>query len=129
MKLNIPVAGMVKDNKHKTRGLIFQEEEHDLKDNPILYRYVAALQEEVHRFAVDYHRSLRKQSLQKSVLDSIEGIGEKRRNALLAHFGSIDRIKAATFEELRQVTELTGPVAERVIEWALKSEKKSDKGD
>jgi len=125
MKLNIPVAGMVKDSKHKTRGLIFQEEEHDLKDNPILYRYVATLQEEVHRFAIDYHRNLRTQSLQKSVLDSIEGIGEKRRNALLAHFGSIDRIKEATFEELRQVPGITKPIAEKVIEWASKSEKRN----
>jgi excinuclease ABC subunit C len=123
MKLKIPVAGMVKDNKHKTRGLIFQEKEYDLKDNPILYRYVATLQEEVHRFAVDYHRSLRKKSMQKSILDSIEGIGEKRRNALLAHFGSVDSIKEATYEELRQVPGITKTVAENLIEWAIKSKK------
>lgn len=123
MNLDIPVAGMVKDNKHKTRGLIFQEEEYDLKDNPVLYRYVAALQEEVHRFAIDYHRNLRKQSLQKSVLDSIEGIGEKRRNALLTHFGSVDRIKEAALEDLLQVPGITKTAAENIIEWSLKSKK------
>jgi excinuclease ABC subunit C len=120
MKLEIPVAGMVKDDRHKTRGLIFREQEQDLKDNPVLYRYVASVQEEVHRFAVDYHRSLRKQSLQKSALDTVEGIGEKRRNALLSHFGSIDKIKEASLEELCQVPGITRPAAEKVVEWALK---------
>lgn len=121
MKIDIPVAGMVKNDKHKTRGLIFRDQELELKDNPVLYRYIASIQEEVHRFAIDYHRNLRKQSLQKSALDAIEGIGEKRRNALLSHFGSIDRIKEATPEELYQVPGITRPVAGKIIEWASKS--------
>lgn len=120
MKINIPVAGMVKDDKHRTRGLIYREQELDLKGNPILYRHIASIQEEVHRFAIEYHQGLRKKSLQKSALDTIEGIGEKRRNALLSHFGSIDRIKEATLEELCQVTGITKPAAEKVMEWASK---------
>ena len=120
MKIDIPVAGMVKDDKHRTRGLVYQEQELDLKENPILFRYIASIQEEVHRFAIDYHHGLRKKSLQKSVLDTIEGIGEKRRNALLTHFGSIDRIREATLDELCQVPGITKPAAEKVMEWASK---------
>lgn len=120
MKIDIPVAGMVKDDKHRTRGLLHQEQELELKENPVLFRYIAAIQEEVHRFAIDYHRGLRSKALQKSALDIIEGIGEKRRNALLSHFGSIDRIKEATLEELCQVSGITKPAAEKVMEWALK---------
>ena len=120
MKIDIPVAGMVKDDRHRTRGLLYQDRELDLKSNPALFQYVASIQEEVHRFAVDYHRDLRKKSLQRSALDAIEGIGEKRRNALLSHFGSIDKIKEATLEELCQVPGITKPAAEKVMEWALK---------
>lgn len=122
MKLQIPVLGMVKDDKHRTRGLIFQEKELDLKKNPVLFRHIAAIQEETHRFAIDYHRGLRKKQLQRSQLDEIEGIGEKRRNALLAYFGSIDNIKRASIEELCCVQEITRTAAEKVREWALKNE-------
>lgn len=120
MKVDIPVAGMVKDDKHRTRGLVYREKELDLKEDPVLFRYIASIQEEVHRFAIDYHRGLRKKSLQRSALDAIEGIGEKRRNALLSHFGSIDRIREATMEELCQVPGITKPSAEKVLEWASK---------
>ncbi|MDF3002858.1 MAG: uvrC [Bacillota bacterium] len=120
MKIDIAVAGMVKDDKHRTRGLLRAEKELDLKTDPVLYQFVASVQEEVHRFAIDYHRDLRKKSLQRSALDTIEGIGEKRRNALLSHFGSIDRIKEATLEELCQVPEITKPAAEKVLAWAAK---------
>jgi len=120
MKVDIPVAGMVKDDKHRTRGLVYRDRELELKENPVLFRYIASIQEEVHRFAIDYHRGLRKKSLQISALDAIEGIGEKRRNALLTHFGSIDRIRDATLEELCKVPGITRPAAEKVIEWASK---------
>lgn len=118
LKVDIPVAGMVKDDKHRTRGLLYRDQELDLKNDPVLYRYAAAIQEEVHRFAIDYHRGLRKKSLQRSALDTIEGIGEKRRNALLTHFGSIDRIREATLEELCQAPGMTKPAAEKVLKWA-----------
>lgn len=120
MKIDIPIAGMVKDDKHRTRGLLYRERELELKEDPVLYRYIASVQEEVHRFAIDYHRGLRKKSLQKSALDTIEGIGEKRRNSLLTYFGSIDRIREATFEELCQAPGITKIAAEKVMEWAAK---------
>jgi excinuclease ABC subunit C len=100
--------------------LLYQDRELDLKNDPALFRYIASIQEEVHRFAIDYHRGLRKKSLQKSALDTIEGIGEKRRNALLTHFGSIDRVREATLDELCQVPGITRPAAEKVMEWASK---------
>jgi len=118
MKIDIPVAGMVKDDKHRTRGLIYRDQEMDLKENPILFRYIASIQAEVHRFAIEYHQGLRKKSLQRSALDSIKGIGEKRRNALLTYFGSIDKIKEASLEELLQVPGINKPAAEKIIEWA-----------
>lgn len=117
MKIEIPVAGMVKDEKHRTRGLIYREEEHDLRMTPVLYKYIASIQEEVHRFAIDYHRGLRNKVLQRSALDEIEGIGEKRRNALLTHFGSIEKIKEADVEELCKVPGMSRPAAEKIIEW------------
>ncbi len=120
MKIDIPVAGMVKDDKHRTKGLLYKEQELELKEDPALFRYIGSIQEEVHRFAIDYHRGLRKKSLQRSALDTIDGIGEKRRNALLTYFGSIDRIKEATLEELCQVPGITKPAAEKVLEWASK---------
>jgi excinuclease ABC subunit C len=120
MKLSIPVAGMVKDDKHRTRGLVYRDQELDLKNNPVLLKYIAAVQEEVHRFAIEYHRGIRNKSLQRSALDEIQGIGEKRRNSLLSYFGSIEKIKEATLEELCKVPGINRPAAEKVIEWASK---------
>ncbi len=118
--LEIPVVGMVKDDKHRTRGLLYQNQELDLKNNPVLYRYAAMVQEEVHRFAIEYHQSLRNKSMQRSVLDEIEGIGEKRRNALLHHFGSIDNIRSASLTELEGVPGMSKMAAEQVRKWVLK---------
>lgn len=117
MKVDIPVAGMVKDEKHRTRGLVYQDKELDLKTTPVLYKYIGTIQEEVHRFAIDYHRGLRKKSLEKSELDQIEGIGEKRRNALLKHFGSMDAIKAASLEALAEAPTMTMLSAQKVREY------------
>lgn len=127
MKINIPVAGMVKDDKHRTRALVYEEEELDLKTNPILYKYVATIQDEAHRFAIDYHRGLRNKMLQKSVLDDIEGIGPKRRNALLSHFGSIEKIRQASFEELCQVEGMTAASAQNILNWVLKPQIQEEK--
>lgn len=110
---DIPVVGMVKDDNHRTRAIIYRAEPegHDdqaaagdyreisLKDKPLLYAYIGRMQEEVHRFAIEYHRKVRNRSVQKSVLDEIPGIGEKRRNALLREFGSVDSIKEIALSE------------------------------
>ncbi len=130
MKIDIPVAGMVKDDRHRTRGLVYRQAgksetepesgkrnmtELILRDEPILFNFIAKVQEEVHRFAIGYHRGLRIKTLQKSALDDIEGIGIKRRNALLSHFGSIEKIKAASLEELCGVPGMNKKAAEKII--------------
>ncbi len=114
MKIDVPVAGMVKDDHHRTRGLVYEERELDLKTNPVLFKYLGTIQEEVHRFAIEYHRGLRNRTLKKSVLDDIEGIGEKRKTALLSHFGSIEAIQAAEVDDLCRVPGMTRPVAEKI---------------
>lgn len=112
MQLAVPIAGMVKDDRHRTRALICGDLELDLKSNPALFHYAAAIQEEVHRFAVEYHRGLRSKRMQKSVLDEIPGIGEKRRNALLNCFGSVKKIAEAEIEELAKVPGMNRAAAE-----------------
>ncbi|RDY23080.1 excinuclease ABC subunit UvrC [Romboutsia maritimum] len=98
--VEIPLWGMYKDDKHRTKGLISQEKEIELDKTSNLYRFVASIQEEVHNYAITYHRSLRNKTLTKSILDDIQGIGEKRKKSLLSHFKDINAIKEATFEQL-----------------------------
>lgn len=117
LKMDIPIAGMVKDDKHRTRGLVYQDKELDLKTSPVLYRYIGSIQEEVHRFAIEYHQGIRNKTMQKSELDQIEGIGEKRRNALLKHFGSIDAIRQANLESLASAPTMTILAAKKVHEY------------
>ena len=114
MKIHIPVLGMVKDDKHRSRGLVYKGEEIELKKNPILYKYVGTVQEETHRFAIEYHRGLRDKKMRSSVLDNIDGVGEKRRNALLKHFGNIEIIKTAEVEELCKAPGITEKVAKSI---------------
>ena len=118
--LEIPLWGMHKDDKHRTKGLISQEKEIELDKTSNLYRFVASIQEEVHNFAITYHRSLRNKSLTKSVLDDIQGIGEKRKKALLAYFKDIDAIKKASVEELAQVEGMNKASAESVYNFFRK---------
>ena len=102
--ISLPVYGMVKDSKHRTRALISPNgEEIGLSTNPAVFALVGTIQEETHKFAVEYHRSLRSKNSYKSKLDSIRGVGEKRRTDLLKSFGSIKAIAAATAEELSKV--------------------------
>jgi excinuclease ABC subunit C len=115
MKLDIPVAGMVKDDRHRTRGLIYNGEELDLKKHPPLYHFTGRLQEEVHRFAIDYHRDSRGKRMLRSELDGAPGIGPKRRNALLVRFGSAERIKTATEEELCETPGMTRAAARALL--------------
>jgi len=100
---DIPVVGMVKDDHHRTRALIYRDgdefKEVSLADKPLLYKYIGRMQEEVHRFAIDYHRKVRGKSLTGSLLDEIEGIGPVRRGGLLEAFGSIDEIRRLATSE------------------------------
>lgn len=112
---HIPVAGMVKDDRHRTREIYYKGEFRDLgRDH--LFRFVAGVQEEVHRFAITYHRSIRGQAAVGSSLDEISGIGVARRNALLAHFKSIEAIRAAGLEELTAVSGMNRSAALKVYE-------------
>ena len=102
--ISLPVFGMAKDDRHRTRALVSPDgDEIGLSANPAVFALIGTIQEETHRFAVEYHQNLRSKNSNKSKLDMIEGVGEKRRNDLLKSFGSIKAISAATVEELSKV--------------------------
>lgn len=120
--IDIPLWGMYKDDRHRTKGLICASKEIELDKTSNLYRFVASIQEEVHNYAISYHRSLRNKSLTKSSLDDIPGVGEKRKKALLSHFKSIEDIKNASVEELTKVEGLNKSVAENIYDYFRKGE-------
>ncbi|TYQ17668.1 UNVERIFIED_CONTAM: excinuclease ABC subunit C [Acetivibrio alkalicellulosi] len=109
--INIPIAGMVKDSNHKTRGLVSVTGEYSLSNDLTLLRFITSIQDEAHRFALEYSKKLRKKRYIKSVLDDIEGIGPKRKKALIKHFGSIKNIKSASIEEIAQVEGISKDLA------------------
>ncbi|MCL2575047.1 MAG: excinuclease ABC subunit UvrC [Defluviitaleaceae bacterium] len=117
MGINIPICGMVKDDKHRTRALLYNDKEVPLKLTSEGFRLVARVQEEVHRFAIEYHRKLRQKTVTKSVLDDITGIGDTRRKALMMRFGTIEAIKSATLEDLATTTGMNKKAAEAVYEF------------
>ena len=103
LNIDIPVCGLVKDDFHRTRGIIYNNKEIRLDESSLGFKLVYKIQEEAHRFAISYHRSLRSKTMFKSELDDIKGIGKKRKVELLKHFGSIEKIKKATTDELTNV--------------------------
>lgn len=111
--VEIPVFGMVKDDKHSTRALINEErEEFEISEN--LFNFITNLQDEVHNTAIEYHRKIRDKEMTKSKLDYIEGIGEKKRTALLQKFGSVSNIKNASIEDLMLVKGINLELAQRL---------------
>ncbi|UUC42055.1 excinuclease ABC subunit UvrC [Clostridioides difficile] len=118
--VDIPLWGMYKDDKHRTKGLICKEKEIELDKTTNLYRFIASIQEEVHNYAITYHRSLRNKALTKSILDDIQGIGEKRKKSLLNHFKDVDAIKKATMEELLEVDGMNKSIADNVYNFFRK---------
>ncbi len=117
LSLDIPVCGMVKDDKHRTRGLFFEGHELPVKMDSEGFYLMTRIQDEVHRFAIEYHRSLRSKEQVKSVLDDINGIGGKRRKALMKHFQSIEAIRNAQVEEIAQVEGMNENVAVNVYKF------------
>lgn len=114
LKLNIPVYGLVKNDKHRTRGIMDSAgNEFIIKDADIM-NFVTFIQDEVHKTAIEYHRKLREKKTTKSLLDEIEGVGEKRKEALLKHFKSIKKIANATIEELENVEGIDRKTAENI---------------
>ncbi|MCF0142491.1 MAG: excinuclease ABC subunit UvrC [Parasporobacterium sp.] len=114
---NIPVCGMVKDDRHRTRGLLYNEKEVELGRDSEPFRLITRIQDEAHRFAIEYHRSLRGKGQVRSILDEIEGIGPKRRLALTAAFKSLDAIAKASVEELAAAPGMNMKAAEAVKEF------------
>lgn len=114
--IDLPVAGLVKDDKHRTRGIIFDNREENIEKNSELYRFIFQIQEEAHRFAINYHRSLRSKSVFLSELDGIENIGKKRKKDLMAFFKSIEKVKAASVEELLMVDSMNIKAAQSVYD-------------
>ncbi|SHH92514.1 Excinuclease ABC subunit C [Clostridium collagenovorans DSM 3089] len=117
LNIRIPVCGMVKDDKHRTRGLICDNIEVPLKNNSQAMHLITRIQDEVHRFAITYHRSLRDKRTLLSVLEGIPNIGEKRRRELLKKFGSVDNIKKASLEELMDTPSMTEKSSISLIEY------------
>lgn len=120
--INIPVCGLVKDDYHATRGIIYNNEELIINRTSDLMQMIRRIQDEVHRFAITYHRSLRDKRTLHSVLDDIPNIGQKRRMALLMKFGSIDNIKKATIEELLETESIDKKAASSIFTYFKNNE-------
>ena len=114
LHIHIPVCGMVKDDNHRTRGLYYNNREIPIDRNSEGFKLITRIQDEAHRFAIEYHRSLRSKAQVKSVLDEIPGVGPARRKALMRHFKSIEEIKAAEVEELAALPEINRRAAEEI---------------
>ena len=125
--MNIPVCGMVKDDYHRTRGLYFNNEEIPIDTSSEGFRLITRIQDEAHRFAIEYHRSLRSKGQVHSILDDIPGIGPARRKALMKHYKSLENIQQASREELRQVPSMNERAAAQVYEFFHNSDKRKEK--
>ena len=119
LDINIPIAGMVKDENHRTRGLIYEGEEISFKKTEESFKLITRIQDEVHRFAIEYHRKLKKHTTLKSVLDDINGVGPKSKAALFKKFGSTENIKKATLEELLETKGVGKKTLQSVYEFFL----------
>ena len=114
LHLDIPVCGMVKDDHHRTRGLFFKNVEIPIDIHSEGFKLITRIQDEAHRFAIEYHRSLRSKEQVRSVLDGIPGVGETRRKALMRTFDSIEDIKNASIAQLCDIPEIPQNIAEEI---------------
>lgn len=117
LNIDIPVCGLVKDDKHQTRGIIYNNNELIINKGSNLMQLIRRIQDEVHRFAITYHRSLRDKRTLHSVLDDIPYVGEKRRRALLMKFGSVDNIKKASMQELLETQSIDKKSSESIYNY------------
>ena len=117
LHLDIPVCGMVKDDHHRTRGLYYHNEEIPIDRSSEAFRLITRIQDEAHRFAIEYHRQLRGKGQVHSILDDIEGIGPARRKALMRRYLSLDEIKKASKEELAEIPSMNEKAAEAVYKF------------
>ena len=123
--IRIPVCGMVKDDHHRTRGLYFNNVEIPIDTSSEGFRLITRIQDEAHRFAIEYHRSLRSKEQVHSILDDIPGIGDTRRKALLRKFKSVENIRDASEEELAQTESMNAGSARQVYEFFHKSSRQT----
>ena len=126
--LNIPVCGMVKDDNHRTRGLYYKNIEIPIDTHSEGFKLITRIQDEAHRFAIEYHRSLRSKEQVHSVLDDIPGIGPSRRKALMKKYQSLDAIKVASVEELMDTESMNKKSALAVYEFFQKAVHKEKEG-
>lgn len=117
LHLDIPVCGMVKDDNHRTRGLYFNNAEIPIDRNSEGFKLITRIQDEAHRFAIEFHRKLRSKEQVHSVLDDIPGVGPARRKDLMKHFASLDAIREATVEELKKLPSMNEKSAEEVYKF------------
>jgi excinuclease ABC subunit C len=117
LKLNIPVAGMVKDDFHRTRGIYFNNIEIPIDRHSEGFRLITRIQDEAHRFAIEYHRSLRGKDQVHSILDDIPGIGPTRRKSLMRRYKSLEAVQSAQVEELSQIPGMNRAAAENVYDF------------
>lgn len=120
LHITIPVCGMVKDDNHRTRGLYYNNTELPIDTRSEGFKLITRVQDEAHRFAIEYHRSLRGKAQVKSVLDDIPGVGPARRKALMRRFKSIEEVKEASVEELAEIPELNRRAAEEIFRFFRK---------
>lgn len=113
--VHVPVCGMVKDDNHHTRGLYFNNEEMPIDVRSEGFKLITRVQDEAHRFAIEYHRSLRGKTQVRSVLEEIPGVGPSRRKALMRKFGSLEEIKNASLEQMLEIPELNEKVAQEIL--------------
>ena len=124
--LSIPVCGMVKDDNHSTRGLYYHNQEIPIDHNSEGFKLITRIQDEAHRFAIEYHRSLRSKDQVRSVLDEIPGVGPARRKALMRCFSSIDEIRSATAQELCERAQLPPSVGQEIYSFFRKGKEKEN---
>lgn len=129
LHLDIPVCGMVKDDNHRTRGLYYQNVEIPIDTHSEGFKLITRIQDEAHRFAIEYHRSLRSKAQVKSVLDEIPGVGPARRKALMRHFGSIQEVREATVEQLCEVQEIPEHIGRQIYEFFRVDPDSPDQGE
>lgn len=122
LQLTIPVCGMVKDDKHRTRGLYYNNQEIPISRDSEGFKLITRVQDEAHRFAIEYHRSLRSKGQVHSVLDDIPGIGETRRKALMRHFKGLDGIREVSVETLSNIESMNEKAARQVYDFFHKKE-------
>ena len=113
--IDIPVCGMVKDDNHRTRGLYYHNIELPIDTHSEGFKLITRIQDEAHRFAIEYHRSLRSKIQVRSVLDDIPGVGPARRKALMRHFKSLEEIRQATVEDLMEIPEMNERTAQEIV--------------